>query len=93
MELKKNLGFRDSFFLIFTSMVGSGIFFTTGFVLQSANHPLSVLICWALGAGFALLGALTYGSLAACYPHAGGDYVYLKKAYSEKLAFLSGWAS
>lgn len=74
-------------------MVGSGIFFTTGFVLQSANHPLSVLICWALGAGFALLGALTYGSLAAFYPHAGGDYVYLKKAYSEKLAFLSGWAS
>lgn len=93
MELKKNLDFKDSFFLIFTSMVGSGIFFTTGFVLQSASHPLNVLICWILGAVFALLGALSYSYLAVLYPHAGGDYVYLKKAYSIKLAFLSGWAS
>lgn len=93
MELKKNLGFKDSFFLVFTSMVGSGIFFTTGFVLQSASHPLAVLACWILGAIFALLGALSYSYLAVLYPHAGGDYVYLKKAYSVKLAFLSGWAS
>ncbi len=93
MELKKNLGFKDSFFLIFTSMVGSGIFFTTGFVLQVANHPYSVLICWILGAIFALLGALSYSYLAVLFPHSGGDYVYLKKAYSIKLAFLSGWSS
>jgi APA family basic amino acid/polyamine antiporter len=93
MGLRRTLSFKDSYLLLFTSIVGSGIFFTTGFVLKSANHPILVLLAWFLGGLFALTGGLSYAYPATIYPHAGGDYVYLKNVYSPMIAFLSGWAS
>jgi len=93
MELKRTLSLKDAFLLLFTSMVGSGIFFTTGFVLKSAKHPYAVLLCWVIGAVFAIMGAMSYAYPAVMYPHAGGDYIYLRKVYSPLLGFLSGWAA
>ncbi len=74
-------------------MVGSGIFFTSGFLLKETGNPWIVLICWALGGFLALCGSITYAYAARLLPFAGGDYVYLKVAYSPILAFMSGWSS
>ena len=93
MSLKRALSLTDATSLLFSSMVGSGIFLTTGFVLKNTANPYFVLIAWFLGGFFALIGAYTYSYSAKLFPFAGGDYVYLREAYSPLIAFMSGWTS
>jgi basic amino acid/polyamine antiporter, APA family len=93
MELKRTLSLTDSVSLIFSSMVGSGVFFTTGYILNHVTNPWLVITCWVLGGIFAICGAVTFAYPAVIFPEAGGDYIYLKKAYSPLVAFMSGWAS
>ncbi|HMV43463.1 MAG TPA: amino acid permease [Leptospiraceae bacterium] len=93
MELKRTLSLTDSVSLMFSSMVGSGVFFTTGFILNKVENPWLVITCWVLGGIFAIAGAVTFAYPAVIFPEAGGDYIYLKKAYSPLVAFMSGWAS
>lgn len=93
MELKRTLSLTDSVSLMFSSMVGSGVFFTTGFILNKVENPWLVITCWILGGIFAIAGAVTFAYPAVIFPEAGGDYIYLKKAYSPLVAFMSGWAS
>ncbi len=91
--LKRSLNLKDSISILFSSMVGSGVFVTTGIVYSILNDPWLVLIAWLLGALFSMAGAFTFAGLAIYFPYAGGDYIYLKKAYSPLVAFMSGWAS
>jgi APA family basic amino acid/polyamine antiporter len=93
MELKRSLGLFDSVSLMFSSMVGSGIFFTTGYLLKETSEPWVVVLSWVMGGILAVSGALSYSYLARLYPKAGGDYIYLKEAYPPIVAFTSGWAS
>jgi len=93
MDLKRTLSWVDSASLMVTSIIGSGIFFTTGFLLNDLSSPIGVLICWILGGIFALSGALTFSYPAVLFPRAGGDYIYLKEAFSPVLAFMSGWSA
>ncbi len=93
MELKRTLSLSDSVALIFSSMVGSGVFFTTGYILNHIANPWLVITAWVLGGIFAICGAITFAYPAVIFPEAGGDYIYLKKAYSPVIAFMSGWAS
>ncbi|GBF50952.1 amino acid permease [Leptospira ryugenii] len=74
-------------------MVGSGIFFTSGFLLKETGNLWIVLLAWGLGGFLALSGSITYAYAARLLPYAGGDYVYLKIAYNPALAFMSGWSS
>ena len=74
-------------------MVGTGIFTTSGFVIQELQNPWAMLACWAVGGLFATAGALCYGELGARYPEAGGEYVFLRESFGEAVAFLSGWVS
>lgn len=87
------LGVLGAASLVFSNMVGAGIFTTSGFVIESLRSPLLLLAVWALGGFLALAGAATYGELGASLPRVGGDYVYLRKAYGPLAAFLSGWMS
>ena len=57
------------------------------------GDPLLILLLWAMGALFAVGGAMVYVELGSRLPHAGGDYVYLREAYGPLAAFLSGWTS
>ncbi|MCB1141056.1 MAG: amino acid permease [Leptospiraceae bacterium] len=93
MELKRTLSLFDSTALMVTSMIGSGIFFTTGYMIGDLPSPSGILLAWFLGGIFALSGALSYAYPAVLYPEAGGDYIYLREAYSPSVAFMSGWAS
>lgn len=79
--------------LVVANMVGTGIFTTSGFIIQDLGNPWAMLGCWAVGGLFALTGALCYGELGARFPRAGGEYVFLRESFGEMPAFLSGWVS
>ena len=72
------------------SMVGVGIFLTPHLVAQSVTSPGPFLLLWALGGVIAIAGAVTYAELGAMIPDAGGDYVYLRRAFGPTLGFAAG---
>jgi APA family basic amino acid/polyamine antiporter len=77
--------------LVVSSMVGTGVFTTTGLMLAELRSPLLVLAAWAASGLFALAGAAVYAELGAMMPRAGGEYVYLSRAFHPAVGFLSGW--
>lgn len=77
--------------LIVASMVGTGIFTTTGVLLSSLRSPPLVLAVWAIAGVLALCGAAVYAELGAMMPRAGGEYVYVSRAFGPAAGFLSGW--
>jgi APA family basic amino acid/polyamine antiporter len=74
-------------------MVGTGIFSTTGFMAGDLGSASLILWCWAVGAFFAICGALSYSELGINFPSSGGEYVYLTEAYGPAWGFMSGWVS
>jgi len=91
-ELERKLGLGDSTFLVVGSVLGSGIFLTTGIIAKDLPSPGLIWIVWILGGLITLCGALTYAELGAQSPKSGGPYVYLKEAYGSGAAFIYGWA-
>ena len=71
--LKRELSLFSATTIVVASMVGTGIFTTSGFALQEVGSPRALLLCWMLGGGFALCGALCYGELGSRFPAAGGE--------------------
>ncbi len=90
--LPTHLSVWDAVSIIVGIVIGAGIFETPPKVMSALPGPVSVLLVW-IGAGLlCLVGALCYAELATTYPRAGGDYVYLTRAYGRWLGFLFGWA-
>jgi len=92
-ELKREVVLFSATVLVVANMVGTGIFTTSGFIIQELQNPQSLLLCWLVGGIFALCGALSYGELGAMFPRAGGEYVYLRESFGKWMGFLSGWIS
>jgi amino acid transporter len=86
------LELRDAIGLIVGIVVGAGIFKTPSLVAANAGGAWIMLAAWLLGGIVSLIGALCYAELATAYPHAGGDYHFLTRAYGRKLSFLFAWA-
>jgi len=72
-------------------VLGAGIFITTGMMAEAIPSASLILIAWFIGGVITLAGALTYAELGASMPEAGGQYVYLRKAYGPLPGFLNGW--
>jgi len=72
-------------------MIGSGIFIVSADIARQVESPGLLLLVWILAGVITLMGALTYGELAAQFPKAGGQYVYLREAISPLFGFLYGW--
>ena len=90
--LLRGLGAWDATLLVIGSVLGGGIFITTGDMARVLPHEGLILLVW-LGAGLlTLAGALTYAELGVLFPRAGGIYHYLKEAYGPLPGFLYGWA-
>jgi len=89
--LKQALGTFDSTMLVIGSMIGSGIFIVSADIAREVGSPFLLLLMWALTGVITLIAALSYGELAGMMPSAGGQYVYLREAYGNRLAFLYGW--
>ena len=77
--------------LVVGSMIGSGIFFGLSIMAQWVETPGLLIGLWIFGGLFTMLGAISCAELAAMYPHAGGQYVYLRESYGSLVGFLYGW--
>src|SRR5437764_8649656 len=85
------LGTTHGAALVVASMIGTGVFTTTGMLLKSLGSPSLVLAVWVVAGVLALCGAAVYAELGAMMPRAGGEYVYLSRAFHPAVGFLSGW--
>lgn len=91
--LLRVLGLGSAILLVIGSVIGSGIFLTTGGMAAVIPSPSLLLAAWALGGALSIAGGLTYAEMGAMYPRSGGVYVFLREAYGGLAAFLYGWAS
>src|SRR3954463_15884103 len=87
----RGLGLLDSTMIVAGSMIGSGIFIVSGEIAQRVGSPGWLLVVWIVTGLLTVVGALSYGELAAMMPKAGGQYVYLREAFSPLWGFLYGW--
>ncbi len=90
--LVRAIGLPSAVLLVIGNVIGSGIFLTTGVMLERLPSEPLVLLAWVLGGVLALAGGLTYAELGAMYPRSGGLYVFLAEAYGPLWGFLFGWA-
>ncbi len=87
----RGLGLWDSTMIVAGSMIGSGIFIVSADIARNVGSAGWLLVTWLITGGLTVVAALAYGELAAMMPKAGGQYVYLKEAYSTFWGFLWGW--
>jgi APA family basic amino acid/polyamine antiporter len=87
----RGLGLLDSTMIVAGSMIGSGIFIVSGGISKQVGAPGWLLVVWIVTGLLTVIGALSYGELAAMMPKAGGQYVYLREAFSPMWGFLYGW--
>src|ERR1700716_2892551 len=87
----RGLGLLDSTMLVAGSMIGSGIFIVSSIIARQVGSPGWLLVVWLVTGLLTLMAALSYGELAAMMPMAGGQYVYLRGAFSPLWGFLYGW--
>src|ERR1700732_3727939 len=88
----RGLGLLDSTMIVAGSMIGSGIFIVSGGISKQVGAPGWLLVVWIVTGILTIMAALSYGELAAMMPKAGGQYVYLREAFSPLWGFLYGWA-
>ena len=86
------LGLHEAIAIIVGIVIGAGIFKAPALVAGMAGTTGWMFAAWALGGLVSLIGALCYAELATAYPHAGGDYHFLHRAYGRGVSFLFGWA-
>ncbi len=87
----RGLGLLDSTTIVAGSMIGSGIFIVSADMARQVGSPGWLLVAWVVTGLLTVVGALSYGELAAMMPKAGGQYVYLREAFSPMWGFLYGW--
>jgi len=90
-EFVKAISRLDATALVVGSMIGSGIFIVSAEILRVVHAPGFLLLVWGVSGVVTLMGALTYGELAAMFPKAGGQYVYLRESIGPLFGYLYGW--
>src|ERR1700719_2544685 len=85
------IGLFDGTMIVIGSMIGSGIFLVAADITRQTGSSGGLLLTWIITGLLTVAAALSYGELAALFPHAGGQYVYLREAYSPLWGFLYGW--
>lgn len=90
-KLKQSLGLLDATLLVAGSMIGSGIFIVTAPMMRDIGSAAWMIVLWILTGLITIFAALSYGELAGMMPNAGGQYVYIQRAYGKMMSFLYGW--
>jgi basic amino acid/polyamine antiporter, APA family len=90
-EFVRAIGLFDGTMMVAGSMIGSGIFIVAADISRQTGSAGGLLLTWILTGLLTIAAALSYGELAAMFPHAGGQYVYLREAFSPLWGFLYGW--
>ena len=90
-SLAREIGLFGATMLVMGGIVGSGIFMNPYVVAGQVRTPALILGAWCFGGLVALAGAFVYAELASLRPTVGGQYAYLREAFSPRVAFLYGW--
>ena len=90
-DLPRVLGASQATAIVVGTIIGSGIFLVPSEMMRDLGSPSLVYLAWIVGGLLSLFGAMTYAELGAMLPYAGGEYVYLRGAYGDTLAFLYMW--
>src|SRR5579871_1667191 len=89
--LWRGLGLLDSVLLLVSGIIGSSIFLTAKDIAAPLPHPVLFLLVWVLGALISLCACFAFAELGSMFPDSGGQYIYLREAYGDLIAFLYGW--
>jgi APA family basic amino acid/polyamine antiporter len=92
-ELVRAIGLGSAILFVVGTVIGSGIFLTTGVMAENIPSTTLLLLAWVLGGVLAMAGGLTYAEMGAMFPRSGGVYVFLREAYGTLPAFLYGWVA
>lgn len=90
-QFHRALTLVDSAAVVVGSMIGSGIFIVSAETARNLGSPGWFLIAWVVSGLLTVAGAVCYSELASMFPHAGGQYVFLREAYGKLIGFLYGW--
>jgi APA family basic amino acid/polyamine antiporter len=91
--LRKRVNLFDGVSFVAGSMIGSGIFIVSADIARTVGSPGWLMMVWLITGVITVIGALSYGELAAMMPNVGGQYVYLREAYHPIVSFLFGWTT
>jgi APA family basic amino acid/polyamine antiporter len=91
-EFVKGINLTSATTLVIGSMIGSGIFIVSADIARLVESPALLILAWVVTAFLTVVGALTYGELAAMMPKAGGQYVFLRESLGPLWGFLYGWS-
>jgi len=91
--LRKRVNLFDGVSFVAGSMIGSGIFIVSADIARNVGSPGWLMMVWLITGIITIIGALSYGELAAMMPSVGGQYVYLREAYHPLVGFLFGWTT
>ncbi|HEV8315778.1 MAG TPA: amino acid permease [Vicinamibacterales bacterium] len=91
-QLNRAIGLSGATMLVLGSVIGSGIFLTTGIMIAQLPSVTLVLAAWAVGGLLVMAGGLSYAEMGSMYPRSGGPYVFLSEAYGPVWGYLYGWA-
>src|SRR5437763_16169220 len=91
-ELAKELGITSATTLVMGSMIGSGIFIVSADIARMTDSPALLIAAWLLTGFLTIVGALSYGELAAMMPKAGGQYVFLRESLGLLWGFSFDWS-
>lgn len=89
--LVRGLSLMDSVLLLVSGVIGSSIFLTAKDIAGPLPQPLLFLLVWVIGGVISLFGCVAFAELGSMFPESGGQYVYLREAYGDLVAFLYGW--
>ena len=89
--LVRGLSLLDSVLLLVSGIIGSSIFLTAKDIAGPLPNPLLFLLVWVLGGVVSLFACVAFAELGSMFPDSGGQYVYLREAYGDLMAFLYGW--
>ncbi|MBI4467588.1 MAG: amino acid permease [Acidobacteria bacterium] len=90
-ELIRGLGLIGASSVVAGTIIGTGIFLVPSTMAQAVDSVGLVFLVWVVGGLLSLAGALSYAELGAALPEAGGEYIYLRRAYGPLWGFLYGW--
>src|SRR5947209_12899401 len=89
--LVRGLSLLDSVLLLVSGIIGSSIFLTAKDIAGPLPQPMLFLLVWVIGGVVSLFGCVAFAELGSMFPESGGQYVYLREAYGDLVAFLYGW--
>lgn len=89
----RRFGLVTATYMIVSSMIGVGVMTTSGYTVLAVGSNQYMVALWFVGGALALCGALAQAELAAALPHSGGDYVFIREAYGQRVGFVVGWIS